>query len=163
MSNMAEGGEERRVCWCNPSEGRFSRGKRMLCKGRRKLGMRVRRAKASRSSKKRRGRRHADLLNAIDHPRRRRILRMLNERDEPCNPIEIALKVEGPLGLIAYHIRVLRELGAVERVSEDQDQDSIENFYESRIGDDPSIEAMLEEAREDDEEDEDEEDGKEES
>lgn len=132
----------------------------MLCEGRRKLGIRVRRAKAMRSSKRERGR-HADLLTAIDHPRRRRILRMLHERSEPANPIEIALKVEGPLGLIAYHVRVLRELGAVERVGEEQelDSDSAEHFYESRIGGDPSIEAMLEE----DEEEEDEEEGKEES
>lgn len=135
----------------------------MLCEGRRKLSMRVRRAKASRSSKGQGEQRRADLISAIDHPRRRRILRMLHDRGEPCNPIEIALKVEGPLGLIAYHVRVLRELGAVERVSEEPDQESIEHFYESRIEGDSSIEAMLEEAREKDDEEGKEDEGEEDS
>ncbi|MGC1851308.1 MAG: winged helix-turn-helix domain-containing protein [Solirubrobacterales bacterium] len=116
----------------------------------------MRRARAGRSSKKQPERRHADLRTAIDHPRRRRILRMLHDRGEPCNPIEIALKVEGPLGLIAYHVRVLRELGAVERVGEEGEQDSVEHFYESRIEGDPSIEAMLDEAEEEEEEEEEE-------
>lgn len=162
---MADAGEERRTWRRSLREGRLGRGKKMLCEGRRKLGMRVRRVKAARSSKKQGERRHADLLNAIDHPRRRRILRMLHDRGEPCNPIEIALKVEGPLGLIAYHIRVLRELGAVERVSEEQEHDSAEHFYESRVEGDSSIEAMLEEPGEDEaeEEDGDEEEGKEKS
>jgi DNA-binding transcriptional ArsR family regulator len=104
---------------------------------------------------KRSGRRHrAGPIKAIGHPLRRRILRLFRERGEPLSPISIALALEGPLGRIAYHVHVLRALGAVEPVNDEQAGGATEGFYESMFDDAPSIETLLEEMSEEDDEDE---------
>jgi DNA-binding transcriptional ArsR family regulator len=112
----------------------------------------VRRMVALRCGKWTNSRHRATPAKAIGHPLRRKILRLLQERGEPLSPISVALALEGPLGRIAYHVHVLRALGAVEPVNDEQTNSAIENFYESRFDDAPSIETLLEELGEEDDE-----------
>lgn len=92
-----------------------------------------------------------DMLFAIAHPLRRRILRRLGERDKPTSPIQLADDLDGPLGKIAYHVRVLWRLGALSAAGEEQVRGAVEHFYMSTIENDPPIETLLEETRKEDE------------
>lgn len=92
-----------------------------------------------------------DMLLAISHPLRRRILRTLAERDQPTSPIQLADELGGPLGKIAYHVRVLWRLGTLSAAGEQQVRGAVEHFYLSKIKNDPPIETLLEETRKEDE------------
>jgi DNA-binding transcriptional ArsR family regulator len=98
------------------------------------------------------GWRRANLINAIGHPLRRRILRLLADRRERSSPTKIAKELHLHVGMIGYHVRVLRELGAVELTDEKMVRGAVEHFYETTINDDPPIETLLEETREVDDE-----------
>jgi DNA-binding transcriptional ArsR family regulator len=89
----------------------------------------------------------ANLIDAIAHPLRRRILRLLADRDEQSSPARIGKELRLHVGTIGYHMRVLEELGAVELTDEKMVRGAVEHFYETTIADDPPIEALLEETR----------------
>jgi DNA-binding transcriptional ArsR family regulator len=110
------------------------------------------RKRLSHRRKKANGRPRSAVLVALSHPMRRRILRNLLDRSKPRSPLEMALELEGPLGRIAYHIKVLRRLGAVELIDEQQVGGAAEPLYETTIEDDLPVEMLLEETREEDEE-----------
>lgn len=95
-----------------------------------------------------------DILLAIAHPLRRRILRTLAERGQPTSPIQLADGLGGPLGKVAYHVRVLWRLGALSAAGEQQVRGAVEHFYLSTIKDDPPIETLLDETKKEDEEEE---------
>jgi DNA-binding transcriptional ArsR family regulator len=121
---------------------------------RRKPSRRTPKARPLRRRKGPDGRKRAVLIKAIAHPLRRRILRLLRERGEPLSPIAIALVLEGPLGGVAYHVHVLRVLGLVEPVDEEQVRNAVEQFYETTPEGGPPMETLLDEMQEEDEEDE---------
>ncbi|HEX6688463.1 MAG TPA: helix-turn-helix domain-containing protein [Solirubrobacterales bacterium] len=98
------------------------------------------------------GRHRANLIWAIAHPLRRCILRAIGDRGAPCSPIQLARQSGLPVSLVAYHVNVLCNFGAVELTDEQQQGGTIEHFYDSTIEDDPPIETLLEETRELDEE-----------
>lgn len=109
-------------------------------------------------NKKRRGRKNPDgehranLINAIAHPLRRRILRVLGDRREQSSPTKIAKEFDLKVGVVGYHVRVLETLGAVKLTDEGMVRGAVEHFYETTIEDDPPIETLLEETREVDDE-----------
>lgn len=107
--------------------------------------------KGSRRQRKIPARPRGDMLLAIAHPLRRRILRRLGEGDEPTSPIQLADDLEGPLGKIAYHVRVLWRLGVLSAAGEQQVRGAVEHFYLSTIENDPPIETLLDETRKEDE------------
>jgi DNA-binding transcriptional ArsR family regulator len=98
------------------------------------------------------GRGRANLIDAISHPLRRRILRLLADRDEQSSPTRIGKEFDLHVGTVGYHMRVLDELGAVALTDEGMVRGAVEHFYKTTIADDPPIEALLEETREFDEE-----------
>jgi DNA-binding transcriptional ArsR family regulator len=98
------------------------------------------------------GRHRANLIDAIGHPLRRRILRFLADRREQSSPARIAKEFHLHVGMIGYHVRVLQELGAVKLTDEGMVRGAVEHFYSTTISDDPPIEALLEETREVDDE-----------
>jgi DNA-binding transcriptional ArsR family regulator len=97
------------------------------------------------------GRRRANLIWAMAHPLRRRILRLLRDRGEALSPVRASEDLDEPLGVVAYHMRVLWQFDAVEPAGEELVRGALKHFYESTIADDPPIEALLEETREFDE------------
>lgn len=114
---------------------------------------RARKKRKSRRGKKPDGKRRADLISAIDHPLRRRILRLLDDRDEPLSPVQIAAALGVSLSTTAYHVRILAKLRAVVRAGRKQVRGALQRFYRSTIEDDPPVEALLEETREVDDDD----------
>jgi DNA-binding transcriptional ArsR family regulator len=109
---------------------------------------------AAKQREKAAGRSRGDILLAIAHPLRRRILRKLGKRAKPTSPTQLADELGGPLGKIAYHVRVLGRLGALSAAGQQQVRGAVEHFYVSRIENDPPIETLLEETKKEDEEEE---------
>jgi DNA-binding transcriptional ArsR family regulator len=93
----------------------------------------------------------ADLISAIAHPLRRRILRLLHDHEDPRSASKMARELEEPVGSAAYHVRVLFDVAALEETGEKQVRGAVERFYLSTVEGDPPIEALLEETREADE------------
>ncbi len=96
-------------------------------------------------------RRRANLIWAISHPQRRRILRRIVDSGESCSPTWLADVLELSLGTAAYHVTILHRFGALKLTDEQTARGAVEHFYASTIEDDPPIEALLEETREVDE------------
>jgi DNA-binding transcriptional ArsR family regulator len=130
-----------------PDEDKPKRRKRSGRKGAGKPKGSRRRRKAAAGSR-------GDMLLAIAHPLRRRILRTLGGRDQPTSPIQLADELGGPLGKVAYHVRVLWRLGALSAAGEQQVRGAVEHFYLSTIKNDPPIETLLEETKKEDGEEE---------
>lgn len=74
------------------------------------------------------------LLFLIQHPLRRRLLRLYveaTESQELRSPKELTVPVNGTVSNVGYHVRVLAEHSAVEIVAEQQRRGSVEHFYEA--------------------------------
>lgn len=69
------------------------------------------------------------ILKAVSHPVRARALSVLHQR--VASPSELAAEQEAALSDVAYHVRVLRELGMIELVSTRQVRGATEHFYRS--------------------------------
>jgi DNA-binding transcriptional ArsR family regulator len=73
-----------------------------------------------------------DLLTALRHPLRRRILRELAD-GEVRSPRELAAALRHPLSNVSYHVRVLTERGATILVGTEPSRGSVEHFYRSVV------------------------------
>lgn len=69
------------------------------------------------------------LLKALAHPVRARALTVLNQR--VASPSELAAEQEEAVGYVAYHVRVLHELGMIELVNTRQVRGATQHFYRS--------------------------------
>jgi DNA-binding transcriptional ArsR family regulator len=78
-----------------------------------------------------RGREEADavLLKALSHPVRARALTALTQR--VASPSELADEQGEAVGYVAYHVRVLHELGMIEQVKTRQVRGATQHFYRS--------------------------------
>lgn len=73
-----------------------------------------------------------DLLLALRHPLRRRILHMLSGK-EPLSPRELADALNQPLSNISYHVRILADCGAAKLVRTQQVRGSTQHFYRASV------------------------------
>lgn len=89
----------------------------------------------------------ANLIWAIAHPVRRRILRALSKSKDPRSPMQLSRSFELPLSAVAYHVNILRKFGGVKLTDERMARGAVEHFYETTIDEDPPIEALLDETR----------------
>jgi DNA-binding transcriptional ArsR family regulator len=67
------------------------------------------------------------LLRALNHPVRAQALTILTHRI--ASPREIADRLDQPLGIVSYHVRVLAELGLAEIVEEQPLRGAVEHFF----------------------------------
>jgi DNA-binding transcriptional ArsR family regulator len=74
--------------------------------------------------------RAAELVKALNHPLRRRILWLIREREgTPLSPTEAADEMRHPLSNVSYHFRALGEATAIELKSTRQVRGSLQHFY----------------------------------
>ncbi len=73
-----------------------------------------------------------DLLVALRHPLRRRILRRMRERGA-ISPIELATEFDKSLSNISYHVHVLLDCAAITLVTTVPKRGSLQHFYCSTI------------------------------
>jgi DNA-binding transcriptional ArsR family regulator len=74
----------------------------------------------------------ADLLRALRHPLRRRILREMAD-GEAISPRRLSTVLQQPLSNVSYHVRVLAECDAVTLVRTAPSRGSVQHFYRSRV------------------------------
>ncbi|MFL5897379.1 MAG: hypothetical protein ACJ76D_02790 [Solirubrobacterales bacterium] len=66
----------------------------------------------------------------LQHPLRKRLLRLYLDAGEMRSPKELTVPVNEDISLVGYHVRVLARHGAVELVAEQQRRGAVEHFYE---------------------------------
>jgi len=71
------------------------------------------------------------LLKALAHPVRARALTILNQK--VASPSQLAAEQEEAVGYVAYHVRVLHELGLIELVETRQVRGATEHFYRGSV------------------------------
>src|SRR3954452_7406958 len=69
----------------------------------------------------------ARIAKALAHPLRARILQRLGER--VASPGDLALELGAPLGVVSYHVRMLRDYGCVELVRTEPRRGALQHFY----------------------------------
>ena len=76
----------------------------------------------------------AELLVALRHELRRRILCAMFEEDAPSSPGRLAQVLKVHLSNVSYHVRVLAECGAVQLVDTEPVRGSMQHFYRPSVG-----------------------------
>lgn len=69
------------------------------------------------------------LLDALRHPLRRRLLRRYVNAEGQLSPKELADLENEPLSNVSYHVRVLRDKGALEFAETRPVRGSLQHFY----------------------------------
>jgi DNA-binding transcriptional ArsR family regulator len=90
-----------------------------------------------------RQRRDDDLVRALDHRLRRRIMLLLHASETPLDTSEIAVSLDEKLGRASHHIEVLRRRGLIVLVGL---AGNGEGIYESRVKDRATVAIFLEQA-----------------
>lgn len=73
-----------------------------------------------------------DLLAALGHPLRRRILRLM-ANEKVISPRELSVLLEQPLSNVSYHVRVLAHCEAVCLVRTIPVRGSMQHFYRNAV------------------------------
>jgi DNA-binding transcriptional ArsR family regulator len=73
-----------------------------------------------------------NLLIALRHPLRRRILREMAD-GKVISPLELSNELRQPLSNVSYHVRVLAERAAVTLVDTKPTRGSVQHFYRSAV------------------------------
>lgn len=71
----------------------------------------------------------ARLVRALDHPLRRRILKRALVEGGQFSPRDLSVEWSEPLSNLAYHIRVLSELGVIKLTATRPVRGSTQHFY----------------------------------
>jgi DNA-binding transcriptional ArsR family regulator len=79
----------------------------------------------------------ARIAKALAHPLRARILQRLGEG--VASPGELAVELDASLGVVSYHVRMLREYACVELVRTEPRRGALQHFYRATAG--PSLDA----------------------
>ena len=72
------------------------------------------------------------LLSILQHPLRKRLLRLYVEAEGTLSPKELTVLANNPkISNVGYHVRVLAEKGAIELIETQPRRGSVEHFYEA--------------------------------
>src|SRR3954469_8205367 len=71
----------------------------------------------------------ARIAKALAHPLRARILQRLGER--VASPGDLAVELGAPLGVVSYHVRMLRDYDCVELVRPAPRRGAVQHFYKA--------------------------------
>lgn len=68
------------------------------------------------------------LIFLLQHPLRKRLLRLYVEAKEMRSPKELTVPVNKSVALVGYHVRILAKKGAVELVDTQPRRGAVEHF-----------------------------------
>src|ERR1700754_3501507 len=71
----------------------------------------------------------ARIAKALAHPLRARILQRLGERVASAG--DLAVELDAPLGVVSYHVRMLRDYDCVELVRTEPRRGALQHFYKA--------------------------------
>ena len=77
----------------------------------------------------------ARIAKALAHPLRARILQRLGER--VASPGDLAVELGAPLGVVSYHVRMLRDYDCVELVRTEPRRGALQHFYRATARPEP--------------------------
>lgn len=90
------------------------------------------------------------LIYALNHPVRRKILRLLNEQGGEASPSDMRESISIGLSALSFHAQVLNELGVIRGTRTQQVRGAIEHFYASNVAGNGLAETILLETEIDD-------------
>jgi DNA-binding transcriptional ArsR family regulator len=93
----------------------------------------------------------ADCIKAISAPQRRRILRALHDAGEARSPNELSKAFGISVGHVSYHVKVLKECGALALTDTQPRRGAVEHYYASTLMKNELVVKLLEATRADDE------------
>jgi hypothetical protein len=70
------------------------------------------------------------LLFCLQHPLRRKLLKLCVEAGEMRSPKELTLPTNAHIANVSYHVRVLAKEGAIELLAAEARRGAVEHFYE---------------------------------
>jgi DNA-binding transcriptional ArsR family regulator len=70
------------------------------------------------------------VVKALNHPLRVEILRAIEV--DRASPVELSRRLEAPLGVVSYHVRVLADLGLIKLVKRTPRRGAVEHHYEAK-------------------------------
>lgn len=84
----------------------------------------------------------AQWAKALSHPLRAAILQRLGQRVE--SPGALAEELGAPLGVVSYHVRMLRDYGMVELVRTEPRRGALQHYYRATVRqNDPDFDLLL--------------------
>lgn len=92
-----------------------------------------------------------ELMKALNHPLRRRILRRLHNLDESQSPAQLRRQFDIDIGHVSYHMKVLKDFGFVTLTRTRPSRGALEHFYASAISDNSSVALVLKATKAEDE------------
>jgi DNA-binding transcriptional ArsR family regulator len=72
----------------------------------------------------------AQWAKALSHPLRARILQVLGER--VASPNDLAVELKAPLGVVSYHVRMLRDYGMIELARTEPKRGALQHYYRAK-------------------------------
>ena len=91
-------------------------------------------------------------IRALGAPQRRRILRILHEVGEARSPNELSEAFETSVGHVSYHVKVLKECGALALTDTQPRRGALEHYYGSTVSHNELVVKFLESTRTEDDE-----------
>lgn len=91
-----------------------------------------------------------DCIKALSAPQRRRILRALHDAGEARSPNELSRAFESSVSHVSYHVKVLKECGALALTDTLPRRGAVEHFYASTVMDNELVVKLLEATKADD-------------
>src|SRR5690349_22221996 len=70
-----------------------------------------------------------DLFEGLAHPLRRRVLRLMMGQRREMTPRALAERLEEPLSVVSYHVRVLEQCDAVRLTRTERVRGATQHFY----------------------------------
>lgn len=92
-----------------------------------------------------------DCIKAISAPQRRRILRALHDAGEARSPNELSKAFDISVGHVSYHVKVLKECGALALTDTQPRRGAVEHFYASTVINNEPVVKLLKATKADDE------------
>lgn len=90
------------------------------------------------------------LIQALNHPLRRKLLRALHGSGDARSPVQLSKMTGEDLSSIDYHIKILVSMGAAVKTSDRRVRGARENFFVSKVSDHEQMVAILADTERDD-------------
>ena len=83
------------------------------------------------------------LIQALNHPLRRKLLRALHSSDNACSPVQLSKMTGEDISSIDYHIKILVSMGAAVKTGDRRVRGTRENFFVSTVSDHKQMVTIL--------------------
>jgi DNA-binding transcriptional ArsR family regulator len=90
------------------------------------------------------------LIQALNHPLRRKLLRALHSSDDARSPVQLSKMTGEDVSSIDYHIKILVSMGAAVKTGDRRVRGARENFFLSKVSDHKQMVTILADTERDD-------------